>query len=369
MARRWLLVLAMLSFPVSRAASAQEASASSQTAVIRGSVTGATGGPLMYAIVSIPSVNLQQFSNAEGKFFFVSLKPGKYTISIRQLGYVPVTREVVLAAGANESIVVPMVRLATKLANMSVTGQWACNRPGRPMADSLRPLIEVFEQIEQNALRLKLLSRDYPFDFMSERKVVMLRADGSEYIDRLDSLRTESSTAAVYKPGNVVQRVRNPRISRTEYFLQVPTLLDFADAIFQRNHCFLLRGVATNGEQSEIRVDFLPSSKINQPDVGGSVFLEAGTFRLMRTEIYLTKIPAGMEGLQEVRATTHFQDVVKGLPTISEIIARSDFTAVRGQLPYQHSIEHQKTLEVRFHKSKPAEGPPSELTAGSNKPH
>ena len=177
-------------------------------------------------------------------------------------------------------------------------------------------------------------------------------------IDRFDSLRTEGSASAHYKPGNVVQRVRGPRGSRSEYFLQVPTLLDFADAVFQNNHCFLLRGVVANGETSEIRVDFLPSSKLRTPDVGGSVFLEAGSYRLLRAEIYLVKLPPGMAGLKGIRATTHFDDVVKGLPAIAEIIARSEFTAVRGQLPFQYSIEHQRTLEVRFKKAIPAAVPP-----------
>ncbi|MBC8085940.1 MAG: carboxypeptidase regulatory-like domain-containing protein [Phycisphaerae bacterium] len=366
MTARGLLALATLSCVAVWALPAQDAS---QTAVLRGAVTNATGQPLAYAIVSIPALGLQQFSNNEGKFFFVRLTPGKYVVSVRQLGYAPQFKDIVLAPGANETIDVRMERIVTKLATMSVTGQWACNKPGRPMADSLRPLIEVFEQLEQNALRLKLLSEEYPFDFLAERKVVMLRADGSEFVDRFDTLRTLGSTSARYKPGSVVQRIRNPRIARAEYFLQVPTLLDFADPLFQNNHCFLLRGVATNGAKSEIRVDFLPSSKINSPDVGGSVFLEAGSFRLLRAEIYLTKIPASMEGLQGVRATTQFEDIVKGLPTIAEIIGRSDFTAVRGTLPYQHSIEHQKTLQVRFLKAKPAELPPHEHSATSNKPN
>jgi len=359
MTARGLLVLAMLISPLVRALPAQTTPSSSQTAILRGTVSSATGQPLAYAIVTIPGLSLQQFSNNEGKFYFVQLKPGKYQVSIRQLGYSPQFREVELAPGVTENIEVRMERIVTKLATVQVSGQWACDKPGRPMADSLRPLIEVFEQIEQNAVRLKLLSQEYPFDVVSERRVVMLRADGSEFLDRIDSMRTKSSAVSQYKPGEVVQQVSDR--GRREHLLKVPTLLDFADPVFQNNHCFLLRGVANNGTQSEIRVDFLPSSKLRAPDVGGSVFLAAGTFRLLRAEIYLTKIPSGLIGLAGVRATTHFRDVVQGLPTIAEIIARSDFVGVKGPPPFEYSIEHQRTLQVQFRKTKPLDVPPDPL--------
>jgi len=369
MTARNLLALVMLTCATVQALPAQVATPASETAILRGTVRNTLGQPLVYAIASISGLSLQQFSNNEGKFYFVQLKPGKYVVSLRQLGYTPVFRNVVLEAGANESIDLTMERIVTQLATMRVSGEWACDKPGRPMADSLRPLIEVFEQIEQNAVRLKLLSREYPFDFIAERKVVMVRPDGSEILNRLDSTRTTSSTVSYYKTGEVLQRVTER--GRRNYSLMVPTLLDFANPLFHRSHCFLLRGVADVGGQSEIRVDFLPSSKLRAPDVGGSVFLEAGTFRLLRAEFYLTKIPNDLAGLAGVRATTHFEEVVRGLPTISEIVARSDFVSLRGgePPPYRHSIEHQRTLRVHFLKTSPVGIPPTEYTAGASKRH
>lgn len=356
MTARWLAAWAMLCVSLSRTLSAQDA-------ILRGTVHNTTGQPLVYAVVNVAPLNLQQFSNNDGKFFFINLRPGKYVVTVRQLGYSPITREITLAPGSANDLPIVMTRIVTKLATMDVKGEWACNQPGRPAKGAGADLLEVFEQLEQNAVRLRLLSKAFPSTVVTERRRSRIRADGTEQLDGVDSLRTDTPPNAQYKAGRVIQVVRAGPGSR-ELYMQVPTLLDFADAEFQKHHCFVLRGVDESVAHPRIRVDFQASAKLKAPDIEGSVFLEPGTFRLLSSEIRLTKIPRELGGLMGVQATTHFRDVVPGLPMTSELIAKSELKPLPPPNEYVFSMEYQKTLTVHFVKARPA-GLPNETTNSS----
>ncbi|MEO7362252.1 MAG: carboxypeptidase-like regulatory domain-containing protein [Gemmatimonadaceae bacterium] len=325
--------------------------ASAQNATLRGTVTAPTGQPLAFAVVTIPALDLQQFTNNQGKFFFSNIRPGTYQLSVRQLGYSVVNVEVNVGAGEIAEVPVKMARIVTTLAAMKVAAEWACDQPGRPARAGKEPLVEVFEQLEQNAVRLRLLSTQYPFDVITERRRTMQHRDGLETLETLDSIRSRSSVKARYEPGKVVQELQEYG-KRREKVLQVPTLLDFADAKFQDNHCFLLAGIEENEGRKEIRVDFKPASKLKTPDVGGSVFLQPETFKLLRSEIELTRIPRDLQGLLRVHATTFFDEIVPGLPNVGEIIATSDFNPSSRSAPAR-AVERLLTLRVIFLKQVP----------------
>jgi len=341
-------VLAILLFVVA-CLSAPRASA--QNGTLRGTVTAAPGQPLAFAVVTIPALELQQFTNNLGKFFFANIRPGMYRLSVRQLGYSAVNVEVKVGANEIAEVPVKMARIVTTLAAMKVAAEWACDKPGRPARDGKEPLVEVFEQLEQNAVRLRLLSTQYPFDVITERRRMLQHLDGLETLEALDSSRASSTVKARYEPGEVVHEVQEAGKKR-EKMLQVPTLLDFADATFQDNHCFLLAGIEENEGRKEIRVDFKPSSKLKSPDVGGSVFLQSETFKLLRTEIELTRIPSDLQGLLRVHATTFFDEIVPGLPNIGEVIATSDLKAATRLSP-SRAVERLLTLRVLFLKQVP----------------
>lgn len=340
---------------------AQETPVTQASGVLRGSVTSATGGPLAYAVVTIASLGLQQFSNTQGKFYFTKIPAGKYRLTIRQLGYQPVTMEVTLGSNGSEDIAVQMQRIATRLATMQVLSEWHCTKPGPPgKKGGDLALLAVFEQLEQNAVRLKLLMNEYPYDLRMERRRVLQRDRGLDSVERIDTTRTQSSDKSHYEVGQVVRKERMP--DRTQqYFLQVPTLLDFAQEEFQKNHCFLLRGIDTTRGAPFIRVDFKAAEKIKQPDVEGTVFLDTATYRLRQTEIQLTKIPAEVPGLRSLRATTFFDDVVPGMPIISGISAVSDMRPTLGINQFQRAVENQSTVALTFLKKRPEAPPPTDV--------
>lgn len=352
MTARWVFILLLsLAAPLR----AQNAASDQQNGTLRGTVTAVTGQTLGFAVISIPALDIQQFSNDQGRFFFASVKPGTYRLNVRQLGYTPANIEVKVVAGQIQDVAIKMERIVNSLSVVQVKSQWACENPGRPAQGGVSGLVEVFEQLEQNAVRLRLLTTQYPFDMVTERRRVLQHADGLETLDELDSVRTSSLTKARYEPGKVVHDP--PGESRTKQKqLAVPTLLDFADKVFQANHCFVLAGIEENDGVREIRVEFKPADKLKTPDVGGSVFLQAETFKLLRSEIELTKIPKDLTGLMRVQATTFFDELFPGLPTIGEIVATSDLKAASPLSPAR-AVERIRTLRLVFLKGQPGSDP------------
>jgi hypothetical protein len=328
------------------------AEAQQQSGVIRGTVVNEVGSPLPYAVVSIASRDLQQFANSSGRFFFTKVPAGKYRINVRQLGYQPVNLDVVLASDSSVDVSVKMQRVAARLATMQVMGEWVCRDPGAPAKVKADPaLVTVFEQLEQNAVRMELLVKEYPFKVLTERRRILERDVGLDSLEGIDTTLTESSNKARYKVGNVVEEVELGN-RRSQHFLRVPTLLDFAHNEFQKNHCFVLRGIEQREGRSFIRVDFKASAKIKQPDVEGSVFLDPQSYKLRYSEIALTKIPPAVRGLMGLKATTFFDEIVSGMPIIAGIRAVSQMRTM-APTEFQRAVESQSSLRVLFQKKIP----------------
>lgn len=354
---RFLLALICVA---GRVLSAQATTEATQGAVLRGTVTSReTGQPLQFALVSIPSLDRQQFANSQGKFYFAGVRPGTYRLTVRQLGYTASALDLTVVGGQDQDVVIGLQRIVTKLASRQVLADWTCDNPGRPNAAGRPELREVFEQLEQNAVRMRLMSTAYPFDVITERVRILRYRTGPESIEGRDTVRSVNQQTARYRPGEVVQ-TRELKAKRPEKHLVLPTLLDFADSLFQANHCFLLRGVDETATGKEIRVDFKPYEKLTSPDVAGSVFLESETYKLLRSDIQMTKIPREFSGLARVTALTYFDDLVVGLPVAGEVVAISDlkpnFTSLFGLA--SQSVERLITLKVLFHNERPDSVPP-----------
>lgn len=168
-------------------------------------------------------------------------------------------------------------------------------------------------------------------------------------------MRTPSSASPQYRPGKVIVSSRESG-RRREKILQVPTLLDFASTVFQTNHCFLLQGIQRADGIDEIRIDFQPWAKLKSPDVSGSVFLQPVTYKLLRAEIHLTKVPAKLTGVVGVEATTYFDDIAAGMPTVREVIGTTNLAPQGGLYPVL-GVERLTTLKVLFRKQSPLKPP------------
>lgn len=337
--------------PLAEAQATASAPPAADSAMVRGTVIARESNvALPYAVVSIPSLGIQQFTNDRGRFVLPKLPNGTYRLRARQLGYSPVDADVKVAGDSTAEITIRMTRIALQLATMRVETDWPCDMPGRAQLAGNARVLEVFEQMEQNAERLRIMSDQYPFLVSSERRQVLRRRDGSESPPQIDTTVATSLVHENYKPGKVVER-RRDKVG-VEYYMRIPTLLDFADEEFRNNHCFLVRGVDNGSGTGQLRIDFKTWSKITTPDVEGSVFLDTANYRLRRVEVRLTRVPPQLTSTANVTVTTHFHELRPGLPIVGTVHAVTELKRMRSS-QFAQGIEDQTTFLVRFLKQRP----------------
>lgn len=340
----WLLAASVCLLPSPLAA--QRALSAADTGIIRVTVLGAeSGAPLPYALVAIPELGLERFANEQGRFAFSRLPEGIYTIRARALGYSPVSREISVQAGEPRELSIRLTRIVTHLSAVRVSANWECREPGRPTPDATATL-EVFEQLEQNAQRLLALSEQFPHQIDTERRFSMRRIDGRDSVERADTIQVASALRRRYRPGAVVVRSGEGAV------LQLPTLLDFADPLFQRNHCFVLRGIDESTGAPLLRLDFKAWSKLRTPDIDGSVYLDTASYSLRRSEVQLTNVTRSFRALRSVTVTTRFIDLRPGLPIAGPINAVNVFQR-RSSSKFVAAVEDQIPLRVFFLRTRP----------------
>lgn len=113
-------LLAMAAVPV--VASAQRAAPE-----LRGRVADSAGVPLEGVRVRILEVGRTALTDADGRFRFRTLAPGRYTVSLARVGRVPETRRVVLADSA-VALDVVLRETSLQLATVQVTATTAATR-------------------------------------------------------------------------------------------------------------------------------------------------------------------------------------------------------------------------------------------------
>ncbi|MEP6832821.1 MAG: carboxypeptidase-like regulatory domain-containing protein [Gemmatimonas sp.] len=358
-----LLIAASANVAVAQNATSTITADPTQSGVVRGTVTARlTGEALSHAVITIDALEMQLFSSEQGRFYFVKVKPGKYLLNVRQLGYLPVNVDIVVEGTGATEVKIQMDRIATKLATFKVTDKQAvCETPGRPTVGDGEQLAEVFEQLEQSAIRLALFAKQYPYRMLLDRRFLTRDVDGKDVAGRADILVKEGQLTATYQPGRIVARVVG---SGGDYSFQIPSLLDFADKKFLANHCFTLRGlesmIAEDGPNSPayIRVDFTAWSKLSDPDVEGSVFLDSADYRLRRAELRLTKVPNNLRQVADVHVTTRFQDANPGMPVIALVEAVTDLKP-EGKKPFRiaRRTEQQVVATLVYLKQHPDSAP------------
>jgi TonB-dependent receptor len=79
------------------------ASAQGSKGTIRGRVTDPSGGALVGAQVILEQNGVSVVSDAQGQFFINNLEPGTYTVEVSYVGFTPVQKDVVVAAGQTQS--------------------------------------------------------------------------------------------------------------------------------------------------------------------------------------------------------------------------------------------------------------------------
>ena len=335
---------------------ARAQSAADSTGTLVGIVVTKEGGvPLGYSVVSVSALSRERFSNIDGRFTLGELPAGSVQLRVRHLGYSPVDLSVVVHAGQTDTVRVALTHIAVRLTTMQVRAYPECKNPGIPKASSDSTFATVFDQLHQNAEQYRLLTETYPFVYAVERTMSRVLVNGEARMDGIDTLFI-GSAKWTYKPGTLIVRVGRGRESQT--MMNIPTLVNFADKPFLENHCFHNGGLETVDGTDLLRIDFVAASRIKEPDVDGSMYLDPVTFQIRRSVLRLTKIPAGLAGLVETEAVTTFGEVLPSIPVIADIASVNRFEAnPKRPMADAHANERQRLLKVQFVKGMPGDDP------------
>ena len=289
--------------------------ASAQAATIGGQVLfKETGQPLGYTTISILSDGRQLLTNESGKFLLVGLAPGEVRLRFKRIGFVP--KDTTLRATPTDTaqLKIEMTRLVIQLPAMVVSGK--CTNE-TPFAEKAPVLVELFDQVHQNAERVKLLAAAKPF-YLYVFRIDGYRNRDNKIVPRaVDTVVRRPIGATPYRPKEVIRR------SEVEegWVMSLPELSDLADTTFTNNHCFHYAGQTRWETDSVVRVDFEPVPWLDKEvDIKGSLYLRVDNYQLVGSITSLNKIPAQLRitQLTEVTVKAKFTEFVAGIPVLDE---------------------------------------------------
>jgi hypothetical protein len=330
-----LLLAALLALPVT--AVAQE----NTTTVIVGRVVVRGGEPLPYASVTINGRNAQ-FTDSLGRFQVEGIASGNVTLRARRIGFSPAEQVVRIERGDTVRATLQMTRLAIQLPAMQTTER-VCSDPGPPSRSADPGLVQLYEQLLQNAESYRLLSVAYPYVYTSERQFVTTVNDSVIERTPMETLSGTSARSWTYEAGKMVFE----RNSRTN--MHLPTLATFAEENFAKSHCFYYAGRVTLDGEALLRVDFAPDSRMREPDVSGSIYLDPASYQIRRSEITLSKVPYQLSGqMTGHTVTAFFTEIMPGVPIIGGFKAE-----VHRLRAGEVVTELQRVVAVNFPRGKP----------------
>jgi hypothetical protein len=346
-----------------------------QTGHVEGRVVDKLAGvALPFSGVSIVGQSADRLTSDSGAFQ-LEAAPGTIHLRIRHVGFTPTDTQLVVRANDTTRVTIELTRIPVTLAAMRVTDA-PCRLPGAPIAAG-DALPQVFEQLQLNAEQFRLVSSQYPFNSVVERRFSHLveepktektpdaapaLADTVEVVTKTDSINVPSDQRWHYKPGDIIV-ISGASVLGVRYAVMIPTLAVFADAEFVKHHCFHDAGEATVDGQTFRRVDFRAAEDIRDPDIDGTMYLDPATYVIRRSIISLSKKSRYTSSYDSVVVETTFDELVSGVPVITRSRGRNMLTLDASRpnrtsaLPSGSRIisdgELQSVREIRFARDVP----------------
>ena len=300
---------------------ASRAQAQVTTGILQGSVTGSIlNVELPFAVVSIPQLSIERFTDQQGRFSIAAVAIGRHDVIIRRIGFRPFHGTVVIEAAQPTRLDVQLTQLPAQLATRVVQAMTRCPRPGAP--DRVRdPIVaSLVELLRENAERYRLLASQHPFRYLQLRAMGVLR-DSGLVVQQLDTVMIVSLARGTYRPGRIVSRVRAPN-GGTDFVMSLPTILDLADDLFARNHCFAYGGVMSHSGETWLRLDVRAADAIRGPDVHGSFYIDSASSELRRMDLSMSRadrLPVQLRNVEAVDVVTSFVGIAPGLSVIDQV--------------------------------------------------
>lgn len=335
------------------------ANAAAQGGTLVGRVVTRDGGdPLPYGVIELPDLGREQFADDSGAFRLSGLKEGALRLRVRRLGYRPFEATMPVRANATDTVVVALDRIAVRLASVDVREHPPCLTPGAPSLQRDSTLAAVYEQLQLNAQQLRILSEKHPFAYAMRQRLWSTTRNGRT-VEEGSYLQPMSSQATWrYRPGQVVAYARSGRQRARQLEFRLPTLVELAEPAFIANHCFHYAGTVPGEEGDQlVQVDIVAAEALREPDVHGSMFLDATTFQIRRYVMRLSRMPrSGMvRGMTGLEVQVRFTEVLPGIPVVEFVSSTQRFDPSARGVELLAAHEEQAIVSFRFLKSRPGE--------------
>ena len=282
-----------------------------RTSVGPGRVTGQvtnriSGLPLAFVLVSLDRPRTNLFSTEQGRFALPELGKGEYRMLVRQLGFQPLEVTLLVSEGSPGEIALVLEPRALQLPTLIAS---AC----LPAADLEPDLKGVLDAASENARRLDLMQRGYPYAARYQKVDELFDRDGAR-VQRLT--RTEEWDFSVkpdYRPGKAIQGKND-----VAYFT-APALLN---EDFRKTHCFRFGGTdSTDPGGPLVTLEFEPLASLKGPDWEGKLVLDQeGVLR--RSEAHLVARKPKDEWPRSAACEVAYDAVGGSLPVESLVICR-----------------------------------------------
>lgn len=310
--------------------------ASGQNGTVMGRVIARESGlPVANASVLVLPNGAQRLAGENGSFLLRDLPQGTVRLRLRRIGFAP--KDTAFVIGANDTIRVSieMARLALVLPELVAHGACTDRTPSDAKPAVLAAL---FDQVIQNAERLRLLARERPFAL----DVTNTRGIPGRTALVTDTIAREPLPKEPYSPRHIIREFQG----RKSGGVMLPELADIADTAFTNNHCLWYAGQERLGSDSVIRVDFEPVPWLaREVDFEGSIFVRVDGYQLVGIDTRLNRMPKEWDRSfvgYGTRAT--YQELVGGVPVVAEFDITNTF---RGS-PAPVVIQRSRVIGVRW---------------------
>ncbi len=332
------------------------------TGAVQGTVKSAQAGvALPYAVISIPALTVERFSDQQGRFTLAAVPLGRHDVVVRRIGYAPFRGQVQVDSGTAATLEVTLQQIPVRLAQTTVRALTACPKPGVPDERVDPTAFTLLGLLRENADRYRLLSSQYPFIYLQIRALGEL-GDSAMLVQRVDTLLVRSANRAPYAPGRVVVRAPDGGPAG-EFAMVIPNITDLAGASFVDNHCFTYAGTHREKDETWMRIDVRAADRLATPDVNGSVYLDSATSQLRRMTLSLSRadrLPRQLRSVQGADMVTSFLDIADGLSVIDKVCAVNRVRPPAGRVVTATPAELQQLLVYEF-----TEPPPEVKKRGS----
>lgn len=275
--------------------------------------------PLAYSTVTLDSVS--RFTDDAGQTLFTAVRPGRYRVRARALGFAPADTVIEIAGTVPQRAVIFRLRaIPRRLETVDVRTQGVCRTPGVPS--------EIASQIHENAERARLLTAAYPFYYQREEHIA----------NRVDTATYDSRKHPGYRIGHLVRATRNRQGDRELVFV-LPTLQDLADTAFQRVHCFWYAGHDGDG----IRIDIEPVVTLGDADVSAQFYLDSTRYVVRRALFRVTHPERINPRLESQVVDTRYRELVPLVAVPDSIVSTM---TIRARVRSETVVERDRLIDV-----------------------